>query len=55
MPCAIKIDNEIYSKCAVIDRRIAWYGGINLLGDHGDESMLRIVSRQVAEAIIPKI
>lgn len=50
----IKQQNSMYSKCAVIDGRIAWYGGINLLGGHGDESMLRIVSRQVAEAIRPQ-
>lgn len=43
--------DEAYRRYAVFDDRVVWYGGINLLGDSSEESMLRIVSGQVARAI----
>lgn len=36
---------------AVIDDHIVWYGGINLLGGSGNESMLRLVSARIADAV----
>ena len=47
----VRYMDEAYRRYAVFDDRIVWYGGINLLGGSGEESMLRIVSGQVAKAI----
>ena len=47
----VRYMDEAYRRYAVFDDRIVWYGGINLLGGSGEESMLRIVSGQVARAI----
>lgn len=41
--------SNIHQKFAVIDRKIAWYGSINLLSfGYSEESIMRLVSSSIA-------
>lgn len=43
----------IHQKFAVIDRRVVWYGSINLLSyGRSEESMMRFENREIAEELL---
>ncbi len=45
--------NELAQKAALIDRRIVWYGGLNLLGANDkDDVALRLVDPEIATALL---
>jgi len=47
---------NIHQKFAVIDQKIAWYGGINLLSfGYSEESIMRLVSSSIAYELIKSI
>lgn len=44
---------RIHQKFAVIDRRIVWYGSINLLSyGKGEESIMRFENLEIAEELL---
>ena len=48
--------NAIHQKFAIIDRKIVWYGSINLLSfGSSQESMIRIVTGTVAETLLKSV
>ena len=48
----VRFSKAAYHSYAAFDRRIAWYGGIQLLGVSGENSALRLVSEQMARAVV---
>ncbi len=47
------VKESIHQKCAVIDRRIVWYGSINLLSyGKAGESMMRFENQGIAEELL---
>ncbi len=47
------VKERIHQKFAVIDRRIVWYGNINLLSSGKDEEcMMRFENRRIAEELL---
>ena len=48
----VRFSKAAYHSYAVFDRRIAWYGGIQLLGVSGENSALRLMSEQMARAVV---
>ena len=49
----VRISADRKYRFAILDEATVWYGGINLLGGHAEESALRIVSRKIAKAVQP--
>jgi superfamily II DNA or RNA helicase len=44
---------RIHQKFAIIDRRVVWYGSINLLSyNHNEESMMRFENQEIAEELL---
>lgn len=41
------VKESFYQKCAVIDRKIVWFGGVNLLGNGKDEDCIMRISDEV--------
>lgn len=48
----VRFSKAAYHSYAAFDRRIAWYGGIQLLGASGENSALRLMSEQMARAVV---
>lgn len=48
----VRFSKAAYHSYAAFDRRIAWYGGIQLLGVSGENSALRLMSEQMARAVV---
>lgn len=48
----VRFSKAAYHSYAAFDRRIAWYGGIQLLGASGENSALRLMSEQMAWAVV---
>jgi len=50
------VKEHIHQKFAVIDRRIVWYGSINLLSyGKSEESMMRFENREIAEELLMEL
>lgn len=50
------LKERIHQKFAVIDRRVVWYGSINLLSyGKSEESMMRFENREIAEELLMDI
>lgn len=46
----------IHQKFAIIDRKIVWYGSINLFSfGRSEESMMRLESRRIADELMRSI
>ena len=49
----VTLRSSIHQKFAVIDRRITWYGSINLLSfGSAEESIMRLESKGIAEELL---
>lgn len=47
---------RIHQKFAIVDRRIVWYGSINLLSyGRSEESMMRFENREIAEELLMEV
>jgi hypothetical protein len=50
------VKERIHQKFAVIDRRVVWYGSINLLSyGKSEESMMRFDNREIAEELLMEL
>ena len=50
------VKERIHQKFAIIDRRIVWYGSINLLSyGRSEESMMRFENREIAEELLMEV
>ncbi|MDL2226642.1 phospholipase D-like domain-containing protein [Deltaproteobacteria bacterium OttesenSCG-928-M10] len=53
MGATVILKERIHQKFAVIDRRVVWYGSINLLSyGKSEESMMRFENREIAEELL---
>ena len=47
------VKEHLHQKFAVMDRRVVWYGSINLLSyGKSEESMMRFENREIAEELL---
>ena len=50
------VKERIHQKFAIVDRRIVWYGSINLLSyGRSEESMMRFENREIAEELLMEV
>ena len=51
----VQANSQVHEHFAVIDRHLIWYGGVNLLSrENSDESMIRIIDKELSNAILLK-
>lgn len=53
---ALIFKSGIHQKFAIIDRRIVWYGSVNLLGyGHSEETLMRLESPSIAAELLKSL
>ena len=49
----VKVRSNLHQKFAVMDRRLIWYGSINLLGNNtADETVMRLENTDIAMELL---